>query len=300
MADRRRKQAASIKSRRSTTAIACATGGFKGVFVSGVLDAFEVAGFKAEAYAGASSSVLPAAAAAVGQSQRLGLDHWRKGQQMMAQPRTNMSSMILAGIAENGGWITEQLFVRGTPRFVVAVSAVSEAAAEETQGEGARRRGRLLLLAAARGERQWIDDHLRPVLFDSAAADARLRLTGDNFEQVAYASTRMLHAWDIPAWIGGRPYVDAFYTCACPATEMVDLGYEEVIALATEPALCRDIVQDRRMPDSWRGRPIHIVRPDYDPAQTGVNYTSASEAGLAQVYEHGRQQAIAFLDRVQG
>lgn len=282
----------------STTAIACATGGFKGVFVSGVLDTFEAAGFRAAAYAGASSSVLPAAAAAIGRSQRLGLDHWLKGQQVMAQPKTNMSTMILAGIVKNRDWLATSLFADDLPRFLIAASAVSQEAAAETQGKGARRRGRLLLLAAANGDRTWIDRHLTPVLFDSAAApESDLRLTFDNFEETAYASTRMLHAWDMPAWVGGRPYVDAYYTCACPATELVDLGFESVIAVATEPLLYHDIMRDRLIPESWRGRPITIVRPAFDPANGGVNYTTASEEGLALVYEHGREQAQVFLEQ---
>lgn len=281
----------------TTSAIVCATGGFKGAFVSGVLDAFEAAGFGAGGYAGASSSVLPAAAAAVGQSQRLGLAHWLRGQQVMAQPKTNMSTMILSGIAQVRDWLPEKLFEPGRPRFVVAVSAVDQAAAEETQGPGARRRGRKLLLAAARGDRSWIDQHLALALFDTAALDERQRLSANNFEQVAYASTRMLHAWDIPAWVDGRPYVDAYYTCACPVVQVLQLGFQQVVAVATEPTLYRDIMQDRPIPASWRGRPIHVVRPKFDPAEKGVSYTTASPEGLTAVYAHGQEQAAAFLAR---
>ena len=39
-------------------AIACASGTFKGVFVHGVLSAFESSNFRADAYGGASSSTL--------------------------------------------------------------------------------------------------------------------------------------------------------------------------------------------------------------------------------------------------
>ena len=278
-----------------TTAIACATGGFKGVFIDGVLSVFEEAGYRAGAYASASSSVLPAAAAAVGQNNRLGLAHWLEGQQMMAQPGTNMSAMILDGIAQNGPWLKERLFEDDPARFLIAVNAVDEAGAEETQSRRARRRGRQLLLAAARGDRGWIDDHLTLELFDTASDEARLRLTETNFDQVAYASTRMLHAWDIPAWVDGRPYVDAFYTCACPALEMTELGFETIIALSTEPILYRDIFQDRQVPTEWRGATIHIIAPSFDPAEKGVQYTTASPEGLSLVHEHGRQQGRAFL-----
>ena len=214
---------------------------------------------------------------------------------MMAQPGTNMSAMVLAGIANHRDWLVERLFQGKAAQLMIAASAVSTTAAEETQGRGARRRGRLLLLAAARGDRSWIDEHLAPAMFDTAAGDPRLRLTKDNFDQAAYASSRMLHAWDIPAWVDGRPYVDAFYTCVCPALEVAELGFEQVIALATEPILYRDMFQDRRIPAEWCGRTIHIVAPEYDPAEKEVSYTTASRQGLAQVYAHGRQLGKAFL-----
>lgn len=285
----------SVISEPARTAIACATGGFKGAFVDGVLNVFEETGYRAGAYASASSSVLPAAAAAVGQSYRLGVDHWLEGQQMMDRPGTNMSAMILDGIARNGPWLKKRLFEDYAARFLIAASAVDETGAEETQGKGARRRGRQLLLSAARGERSWIDDHLTLELFDTASNEMRLRLTGANFDQVAYASSRMLHAWDVPAWIDGRPYVDAFYTCACPALQMAEIGFESVIALSTEPILYRDIFQDSQVPTEWRGATIHIIAPSYDPAEKGVQYTTANPEGLALLYEHGRQQGRAFL-----
>lgn len=209
-----------------------------------------------------------------------------------------MSEMILAGIASNREWLVDGLFKAGSPRFAIAVSAVDEAGAAETQGSGARRRGRLLLLAAARGDRRWIDNHLTLELFDSAATDRRLRLTANNFDQVAYASTRMLHAWDIPAWVNSRPYVDAHYTCACPALQMADLPYKHIIAVSTEPVLYRDIMQDRLMPNEWQGSRIHVISPEFDPSERGVGYTSASKTGLETVYRHGREQAKAFITQL--
>ena len=52
----------------SNLAIASSAGGFKGVFVHGVLSALEAAGIHAEAYAATSSSVFPSISAAVGQA----------------------------------------------------------------------------------------------------------------------------------------------------------------------------------------------------------------------------------------
>jgi len=278
-----------------TLAIACATGGFKGVFLHGVLSAFESAGLRADAYGAASSSVPPAAAAAIGQANDLGLAFWEQGRQLLQQPGKGMSHMVLTGISQNGPSIRSQLFRPGMPRFLIATSAVGPAAAEVTQGKGARRQGRKLLLAAARGDRSWVDEHLSPQIFDTAAADEKLRLTAESFDEMAYASSRMLHAWDIPAWVNGRPYVDAFYTCACPAVELAALGYDKVIALATEPVLYRDIFQDQIIPLQAGGTAIQVIAPDGDPADRGVDYTSANEVGLNAVYEHGRQKAQAFL-----
>ncbi len=276
-------------------AIACATGGFKGVFLHGVLNAFEQAGFRADAYAAASSSVLPAAAAAVGLANELGLDFWEKGRQLVAQPGVGMSQMVLAGIRQTSPWLRPRLFQKSARRFLIAANAVDEAGAQETQGKGARRRGRRLLLDAARGDRSWIDRHLTLNFFDTGFVSGTLPLTPDNFDQVAYASSRMLHAWDIPAWVDGRPYVDAFYTCACPAIELAELGFDFVIAIATEPNLYRDIFCREIIPEHWEETAIQTIRPDYDPATMGVDYTAATGEGLVRLYAHGQEKARTFL-----
>jgi len=284
-----------ITSNQAKIAIACATGGFKGVFLHGVLSAFETAGFVTDAYAAASSSVPPAAAAAVGRANELGLDFWQQGLKLLAQPGIGMSGMVLAGIAENSPWLRPLLFDKPAPRFLIAANAVDPAGAEETQSRGARRRGRLLLLDAARGQRDWISEHLTLHLFDTLAEEDWLRLTAGNIDEIAYASSRMLHAWDIPAWVGGRPYVDAFYTCACPAMEVAELGYGTVIALATETVLYRDIFQDEIMPDEWSGATIYTIRPEADPVEFGVDFTGATEEGLERLYRHGIKQGQSFL-----
>lgn len=276
-------------------AIACSTGGFKGVFLHGVLSAFESAGLRAGAYGAASSSVLPAAAAAIGQVNVLGLEHWQAGQRLKQQPGVGMSQVVLAGIAETSPWLCQYLFEPGSPRFVIATSAVDAEGAVETQGKRGRRRGRLLLLAAAQGDRSWVDDHLTGNLFDTGSTDESLRLTAENFAEVAYASGRVLHAWDTPAYVAGQPYIDAFYTNACPALELAELGYQTIYALATEPILYRDIFQDEVMPKSWGGAAIQVITPDFDPAELGVKYTGATEQGLVRVFNHGLEKGKEFL-----
>ncbi len=277
------------------SAIACATGGFKGVFLHGVLSAFEQAGFRAGAYAGASSSVLPAAAAAVGRSNTLGLDYWHQGQKILEQPVRGMSQMILNGLEQFLPDLLPLLFEKEAPRFFIAASEVDPAVAQEVQGKGARRRGRQLLLEAARGDRGWVDAHLSARLFDTGSEDDNYCLTAEDFAQVAYASSRMLHAWDIPAWVGDRPFVDAYYTCACPAKELAEIGYERVIALATEPVLFQDIFQSEIIPDHWQQATIEVIAPDIDPGEFGVNYTTAGDQGLKTVYSHGIKKGVTFL-----
>ena len=56
--------------------IACASGTFKGVFVHGVLSAFESSGFVADVYAAASSSILSTACAATGKAREVGVEYW--------------------------------------------------------------------------------------------------------------------------------------------------------------------------------------------------------------------------------
>jgi hypothetical protein len=280
----------------SGVAVACATGGFKSVFLHGVLAALEEAGFRADAYGAGSSSVLPAAAAAVGRAGELGLEFWEAGLEVLGRPGRGMSQMALAGIEREGPRLRRELFCPGRPRLMVATNAVAEPAVEETLGRAGRRRGRLLLLDAARGERAWIDQNLTLELFDTQA-EGPLRLSEANFDQVAYASSRMLHAWDTPAWVDGRAYVDAYYTCNCPAHELAELGYAIVLALSNEPVLYRDIFRSERVATSWGGGIIEVIAPDRDPAELGVDYTRATAIGLGQVYRHGLETGRAFLDQ---
>ena len=279
----------------ANSAIACATGGFKGVFLHGVLSAFELAGFRAGAYAGASSSVLPAAAAAVGKSNNLGLDYWYQGRKILEQPGLGMSQMILSGLEQFLPDLLPLLFRKVAPRFFITASEVDPAVAQEVQGKGARRRGRKLLLEAARGDRGWVAAHLTARLFDTESEDEKFCLTAENFAQVAYASSRMLHAWDIPAWVGDRPFVDAYYTCACPAMKLAEIGYASVDLIRNCLALYRDIFQAEIIPDQWHGAAIEIIGPDFDPGEFGVSYTTADDQGLKTVYSHGINKGVAFL-----
>jgi hypothetical protein len=283
---------------RETLAIACAAGGFKGVFAHGVLSALEAADIRAGAYAATSSTVFPSISAAIGQSNEIALKYWRVAIQTLEQPGKSMSDSVLETIAASGHILRTQPFLPGMPRIVIATSAViTEEGAQATQGDGARRSGRRLLLQAARGDRSWADQHLQAHLFDTASVDEAHRLTGANMDEVIYASTRMLHAWHIPAAVAGRPYIDGYYTCACPAIEMAQRGYGEIIAIANEPGvLYHDIFQSEPIPDNWQGVPIHIIRPQIDPATLGAGFTDATDEGLVAGYQHGLEVGQRFVE----
>ena len=208
-----------------------------------------------------------------------------------------MSEVVLAGITKCSP-PKERLFAPETPPYFIATSAVvSESAANETQSQKARRLGKRLLVAAGKKDRSWVDEHLQPALFSVNNPTEELRLDASNFEEVAYASSRMLHGWDIPAWIARKPFVDASYTCLCPAIEMVEAGYQEVIAIANEPGtLYRDMFQIEAIPQSYKGVNIHIIKPDVDPKEVGVDFRKATEEGFAAVYQHGQQKGQEFIE----
>jgi len=278
-----------------TLAIACASGSFKGAFVHGVLRAFEGAKIKADAYAAASSSVFPAAWAAIGSADNPGVSYWYGGLGFLEKAEMGMSQIVQSGIARFSSSICDRLFEPNTPNFFITTSAViTSEAAEQTQGTKARRLGRQLLISASKKDRSWADEHLQIRLFSSDD----LSLDANNFEEVAYASTRMLHGWEIPAWIDRKPFIDASYTCLCPAIEMVEKGYQEVIAIANEPGiLYRDFFGLETIPNRYQDIPIYLIQPDVDPKTLGVDFTKASEEGLTALYRHGEEKGQQFISR---
>ena len=279
----------------NSMAIACASGGFKAVFVHGVLSAFEERSFRPNAYSAASASVVVAALANIDRARKAGIDYWLKGIEMYDRTKS-MSRVSLAGIDyfnSDGG---EELFKSSRSRFYIAASkVVTTEVAEQTQSKHARRLGKKLLIAAAKGDRDWVDRSLRLDLFGTSNQDS-LALNRGNFKEVAYASTRMLHNYDVPAWIDRQPYIDASYTCSCPALEMVDRGYQTVIAIATEAGkFYRDLFQSEIMPTQYNRVPIHIIQPDNNLKELGVDVFKATPAGLAAVYQHGFDKGKKFL-----
>jgi hypothetical protein len=264
-------------------------GSFKGCFVHGVLHGLEAAGFRADAYASASSSTLVAAFAAAGEVRHVDLGIWSEGERIIQQPGTSMSDAVLAGIRTYAPRLRDLLFRPEAARFSVAVSHVRTAeAASITQGDGARRLGRRLMIDAARHDTRWRDQHLQSRLFDTGSTDPALRITPENFEEVAYASTRMMHAWHIPAFINGEPYVDASYTCQCPAVMMAERGFDAILAIATEPPpVALDLFGTALLPEEAHGVPILAVCPPRDLKDIGVDFQHATIEGLKQAFAEG-------------
>ena len=291
-------------------AIACSAGGYRTVFIQGVLAALEEAGIRAAAYGASSASVTSAALAAGGDARAASLAYAQESLREKARLGRGMSEVNRTIIHDWLPRVRELLFREGGPRFLRPRSAVTrflipvsmvvnEAAAALTQGAEARRLGRRLLLAAGRRDDRWARQHLRLRLYDTDEGAAH-RLTAAKFAEVAYASTRMLHAWEEPGWAEGQAAVDASYTCVCPARELAELGYTEVLAIACAPGpLYANFFGTAEVPTRWKGARIQILAPAVDPAEWGVDFNEASEAGLARLYAEGeargREWAAGWL-----
>src|ERR1044072_264511 len=100
--------------------IACASGTYKGVFAHGVLSAFEESGFRAHAYAGASSSTLSTASAAVAKAREIGVVCWREMLQSSQGSSCSMSQVVLQSIARYGSMLRELIRSAGIPRLIIA------------------------------------------------------------------------------------------------------------------------------------------------------------------------------------
>jgi hypothetical protein len=282
--------------KRKSLAIATPVGSFKGAFAHGVLTALEEAGIVADAYAAASSSVIPTSWAAIGQASNLGVDYWLAGLSALEQPQQNMSKVVQRGIRVFSKQLRQHLYQPQTPTLYIATNAVIDStAAAQTQTHLAQDLGKRLLRASVQKDRSWVDANLQFTLFSTHHPEPH-RITPNNFPAVAYASSRIMHAWEIPAWIDGKPYVDAAYTCLCPALAMVKAGYQETIAIANEPGtMYQDMFHIEPIPAHSRGVPIHIIRPDVPLKELGVDFTRATPEGLVAVYRHGRDKGSEFI-----
>jgi hypothetical protein len=286
-----------MPNRRKSLAIATPVGSFKGAFAHGVLTALEQAGVRADAYAAASSSVIPASWAALGRSADLGVGYWLAGWEALQLPNQNMSKVMQRGIRSFSQALRPRLFQADTPHLYIATNAVMTATAiAQTQSDRAQALGKKLMLASVKKDRQWVDEHLQLVMFSTQSSHPQHRITTHNYPAVAYASSRIMHAWELPAWIEGQPFVDAAYTCLCPAVPIAQAGYQEVIAVSNEPGtLYQDMFHMESVPDHYQHTPIHVIKPAVHLKEMGVDFTKASAMGLTNAYQHGQDQGLKFL-----
>jgi hypothetical protein len=278
--------------------IACSAGSYKGVFVHGVLEAFEDLSFRADVYASCSSGAVPTAFASIGDLARLhGTDYWKEAFSRYVQSNYDISKAMIESLPEAVEALEGRLFDTNAARYVIAVCAVTtEEAIEATQGSGARLLGMQLLRAMKNKDRSWAEKNLRLQLFQNWTAEGAFILNKGNLKDVFYATTRMLHAWKTPSWIDGLAYIDASYRCICPAIELAQLGCERVIAISPEHGLVyRDLFQNDTIPTSYNSVPVDVVQPGSDLAAVGVDYMKVTDKGIDIVFEHGREAGKAYL-----
>lgn len=282
-----------------TVGIACTAGGYKGAFVSGALTALEAAGVRADAYAGASSSALPAAYAAIGEVAALdGAQFWQRAWRIY-QRSGSMSAAYLQGIEDLAPHLRQNLFEEDASRLLIPANEItSEFAAKRAQGEGYLRLGRELLLAIRERDPSWAEESLRLHVFDTRS-EGEDTLTASNLEEVLYSTSRYLHsAWDRPAWVDGLPFIDSVYTQACPAGPLIDRGAHRVLVIANDPGpIYRDFFRSQELVSPYHGAVLEWIQPARPLTSWGIDVMQANEAGLLAVYKHGKAQAQAYLAR---
>ena len=276
-------------------AICCMSGGYKNVFTHGVLRAFEEKGIRAKAYASCSSSVLIAAFAAFNKVSALDLSLWSDGY-ATSQAEGNQSGAMLQSIQRLSTEIKNNLWNPQAARLLVATSFVkTEEAAQVTQSDGARRLGQMLLINALRHKPEWKNQNLELQMFDTHSDERTELLTKENLDEVAYATTRMLHAWNIPAFINNKPYVDGSYTSICPVVPLSELGYKEIICICTEKEkVTFDLFSEEKIPARINDSTIRFIKPDHDLKEMGVDFYTMAGNGLEDVYNHGREKGLSF------
>lgn len=282
------------KAEENEIAICCMSGGYKNVFAHGVLRAFEENGLRAKAYAACSSSTLIAAYAAINRVKLLDLSLWNDGY-ITSQKTGNQSEAMLQSIQMLSTEIKNNLWKPDASRLLIATSFVkTEEAAIVTQSGNAKRLGQMLLINALRHKSDWKDRNLELHVFDTQGNDKVL--TKDNFDEVAYATTRMLHAWNIPAMINKQAYVDGSYTSICPVATLAELGYKKILCISTEKEpIAYDLFSKEVIPSRINDSVIEFIKPDYDLKEMGVDFYTIAENGLDKVYNHGYEKGIDVL-----
>jgi predicted patatin/cPLA2 family phospholipase len=284
---------------KKATAVACMSGAFKGAFVHGVLTALEALNISFSAYAATSISTLPAAYAAVNKISRLTMDFWYENLEWLEKPGITMSDVVLTSIGKYAPLLDKLQLLNSTKRFLVACSYVNNAEATQiTQGDNAVRLGRKLIMQAARKDTRWKNQNLDCHVFDTQSQQSEFLITPGNLKDVMYATTRMLHAWHIPASIGGKPYIDGSYTCMCPVEPLIERGYKEILVIAAEPGqIYTDIFSSKKITPEMHGCSIHVIQPGMDLKTLGVDYIKATPEGLKKTFDHGMEKGKEYIEK---
>ena len=277
-------------------AITTSSGGYKAVFIHGVLSLFEKENFLAEAYASCSSSALVAALATIKKINTISISIWNEGNKITKIPGNSMSNAQLFGIKKLLPILESGLF-NSPRRFLVSISFVkTKEAAIETQSEKSRRLGLKLLIEAGKNITAWRDNNLENHLFETFKDNRTRLITRENLKDVLYATTRMMHAWHIPAFIDGEPYIDGSYTSICPVIPIADLGYKRIICVTTEHDKTKfDLFSDKFIPERINNTVITFIKPDYNLADIGVDFTKVSLKGIEKAFQHGVEKAKDFI-----
>lgn len=277
-------------------AICCMAGGYRNAFAQGVLKAFEENDIRAGAYASCSSSALIAAYAAFGKIRQLDLSLWKEGY-AVSQRDGNQSGAMLHSIQLLLPEIAESLWQPTTSRLLIATSLVkTDEAKLLTQTDRAKRWGQMLLIHALHHQPEWKDRNLELRMYDTQPDYRTQLLTKDNFEEVAYATTRMLHVWNVPASIDGQAYIDGSYTCLCPAFPLAELGYKKIVCVCPDIGkIVPDLFSDEEIPSQINDAVIDFIKPGDDLKSMGVSSFTVTSEGLDKVFHHGYAKGIAYI-----
>jgi predicted patatin/cPLA2 family phospholipase len=280
------------------TAISCMSGGYKTVFTHGVLTAFEENSFFSEAYAGCSSSALISAYATIGKIRELDLSLWIDGLRISSIEGNSQSNAILHSIENMFPIIKNELWKPTSHRLLIATSFVKTIEGESlTQTDRAKRLGQKLLIEAMKNISTWRDENLELHMYDTKENKNTILLTEKNFKEVAYASTRMLHAWHIPAYINGKPYVGGSYTSLFPVMTLYDIGYKHLICILTEHDNKKnDMFSANEITNSISKDKIDFIHPDMNLKDIGVDYYNATEETLRHAFLYGYEKGIEYLN----
>lgn len=281
-------------------AISCTSGGYKNAFTQGVLTAFEENGLIANVYVACSSSTLIAAFAAFRKIKQLDLTLWKNGYMISQEDSGDQSRAMLHTIQQLSPEIINNLWQSDSSRLLITTSLVkTEEAATITQSDGAKRLGQMLLINAIRHKTDWKDKNLELKIFDTLSNMTTELLSKDNFNKVAYATTRMLHAWKIPAYINNQAYIDGSYTSHCPIQFLSKLEPKRIICICTEKEkIFSNIFGTEEIPSQIDNIYIDLIKPDFDLKSVGLDFYTITNDGLERGYEHGYKKGVSYLNGI--